>query len=124
MKKIVLLWVVFSSMIFKAQADEYAYLTFETTDGGKCSVKAASLSITLSGTTLTAGDKTFVLSNLSKMYFSSSDLTTAISSIRIEDMDDTVEVYDLNGRKVSKDQLSRGVYVVKSKKGNYKIAVR
>ena len=111
-------------MIFKAQADEYAYLTFETTDGEKCSVKAASLSITLSGTTLTAGDKTFALSNLSKMYFSSSDLTTAISTIRIEDMDDTVEVYDLNGRKVSKDQLSRGVYVVKSKKGNFKIAVR
>lgn len=124
MKKIVLLLVVFSSMIFRAQADEYVYLTFETTDGEKCSVKAESLSITLSGTTLTAGDKTFALSNLSKMYFSSSDFTTAISTIRIEDMDDTVEVYDLNGRKVSKDQLSRGVYVVKSKKGNYKIAVR
>ena len=37
------------------QADSYTYLTFETTDGSKVSVNITSLSLSVSGTTLTAG---------------------------------------------------------------------
>ena len=40
-----------------AHAADYTYLTFETTDGAKVSVEASSLSITISGTTLTAGSQ-------------------------------------------------------------------
>ena len=72
MKKI--LWLL-TMMVgtLTAQAGEYTYLTFETTDGAKVSVSVEGLTLTISGTTLTAGSQTFILSNLSKMYFSNSD---------------------------------------------------
>ena len=105
-------------------ADNYTYLTFETTDGAKISVEASSLSITISGTTLTAGSQQFTLSNLSKMYFSTSNETTGIKAISAQELSDTTEIYDLNGRKVQKDQLRKGVYVIKTKSGTQKIAVK
>ena len=100
---------------FTAHADDYAYLTFETTDGAKVSVEVSSLTITISGTTLTAGSQTFTLSNLSKMYFSNTNESTGINTLTISDWNEVTEIYDLNGRKVTKDQMKRGVYVVKSK---------
>ena len=105
-------------------ADSYTYLTFETTDGAKISVEASSLSITISGTTLTAGSQSFTLSNLSKMYFSNSDETTGIETLSVSDWNEITDIYDLNGRKVSKDQMQRGVYVIKTKSGTHKIAVK
>lgn len=105
-------------------ADNYTYLTFETTDGAKISVEASSLSITISGTTLTAGSQQFTLSNLSKMYFSTSNETTGIKAISAQELSDATEIYDLNGRKVQKDQLRKGVYVIKTKSGTQKIAVK
>lgn len=123
MKKVLLLLAIMGCS-FKAQADEYPYLTFETTDGAKVSVAASSLTVSISGTTLTARDQSFVLANLSKMYFSSSDQTTGIQCITVAELNDASEIYDLNGRKVSKSQLKSGVYVVKNKNGNYKIAVK
>ena len=107
-----------------AHAEDYTYLTFETTDGAKVSVEASSLTITISGTTLTAGSQSFTLSNLSKMYFSSSDETTGIETLSVSDWNEITDIYDLNGRKVSKDQMQRGVYVIKTKKGTHKIAVK
>ena len=109
-------------------ADNYTYLTFETTDGAKISVEASSLSITISGTTLTAGSQQFTLSNLSKMYFSTSNETTGID--RIDNGELTIEnsataIYDLQGRKVTKDEMRSGqVYIVKTKSGTHKIAVK
>ena len=109
------------------EAESYTYLTFETTEGAKISVSVASLNISISGSTLTAGDQSFTLSNLSKMYFSTTDETsesTDIKSISLQDLDEVAEIYDLNGRKMSKGLLHKGVYVVKSKSGTYKIAVK
>lgn len=108
--------------IHTAQAADYTYLTFETTDGAKISVSASSLSITISGTTLTAGGQSFTLSNLSKMYFSSSDETTGIETISISVLDEATDIYDLKGNKITKDQMQRGVYIVKSKSGTFKVA--
>lgn len=105
-------------------AEDYTYLTFETTDGAKVSVEASSLTITISSTTLTAGSQSFTLSNLSKMYFSSSDETTGIETLNLSDWNEITDIYDLNGRKVSKDQMQRGVYVIKTKSGTHKIAVK
>ena len=121
-KKLLLFMLLIGSMAL--YAEEYTYLTFETTDGAKVSVSVSSLSITISGTTLTAGDQSFTLSNLSKMYFSSSNETTGIESFTIADWDEITEIYDLKGSKVSKDQMQKGVYVVKSKNGTHKITVR
>lgn len=121
-KKLLLFMMLIGSMAL--HAEDYTYLTFETTDGAKVSVSVSSLSITISGTTLTAGDQSFTLSNLSKMYFSSSNETTGIESFTIADWDEITEIYDLKGSKVSKDQMHKGVYVVKSKNGTHKITVR
>ena len=121
-KKLLLFMLFIGSMAL--HAEDYTYLTFETTDGAKVSVSVSSLSITISGTALTAGDQSFTLSNLSKMYFSSSNETTGIESFTIADWDEITEIYDLKGSKVSKDQMHKGVYVVKSKNGIHKITVR
>ncbi len=123
MKKL-LLFLTLMIGTLTAHAEDYTYLTFETTDGAKVSVEASSLTITISGTTLTAGSQSFTLSNLSKMYFSSSDETTGIETLSVSDWNEITDIYDLNGRKVSKDQMQRGVYVIKTKNGTHKIAVK
>jgi ethanolamine utilization protein EutA (predicted chaperonin) len=108
-----------------AQADSYTYLTFETTDGAKASVSVASdVTLSFSGTTLTVGTQSFTLTNLSKMYFSASDETTGISEVMKADLDEATEIYDLQGKKVSKDQMHRGVYVIKTKQGTFKLNVK
>ena len=120
------LFLVLAFMIgtLTAHAADYTYLTFETTDGAKVSVEVSSLTIAISGTTLTAGGQSFTLSNLSKMYFSTSDETSDIKAISTDELNEATEVYDLSGRKVSKDQMTKGVYVIKSKSGTCKIAVK
>ena len=113
-----------------AQADDYTYLTFETTDGAKASVAVSDLTLTISGTTLTAGSQTFTLSNLSKMYFSTSDeSTTGIEEITSAAMDETTEIYDLSGKKIvngklSNSKLPHGVYIVKTKSKTFKMVVK
>ena len=109
-----------------ARADEptYPYLTFETTEGMVVSVPVSSLTITISSTTLTAGEQTFTLSNLRKMYFSVSDETTDIRRVTATDWEDAIDIYDLNGRKVTRTQVQEGVYIVKSKSGTYKLLVK
>ena len=108
-----------------AQADDYTYLTFETTDGAKASVAVENLTLTISGTTLTAGSQQFTLSNLSKMYFSTSDkTTTGIEEITNAALDEATDIYDLQGHKLTKEQMQKGVYIVKTKNRTYKMVVR
>ena len=124
MKKIVLLLMVVAGVL-TAQAGDYTYLTFETTDGAKASVAVENLTLTVSGNTVTAGSQTFTLSNLSKMYFSTSDETTGIKTLTASEWNEVADIYDLKGRKVSKDQMRSGqVYVVKTKNDAHKIAVK
>lgn len=124
MKKFFLLLALMTGTLTVHAAD-YLYLIFETTDGEKVSVKASSLTITISGTTLTAGNQSFTLSNLSKMYFSTSDETTGIGAISAQQLNEASEIFHLNGRKVQKDQMRSGqVYIVKAKSGTYKIAMK
>lgn len=124
MKKIVLLLTVWVGAL-TAQAEDYAYLTFETTDGTKISVPVSELKLKIDGTSLTAGSQQFTLQNLSKMYFSTSDESaTGIESITSEALDEDADIYDLQGHKVSKDQMKRGVYIVKTKSRTYKRIVK
>lgn len=107
------------------QAGDYPYLTFETTDGNKVSVSTESLTLTVSGTTLTAGSQSFTLVNLSRMYFSTSDeSTTGISETVTADLNEVTDIYDLKGNKVSKSQMQKGVYIVKTNKGTFKMTVK
>lgn len=109
-----------------AQADEpYAYLVFEMNDGTKASVPASSLTLTFSGTTLTAGTQQFTLTNLKSMYFSASnESTTGIGETDAAALDEATEIYDLKGHRVTREQMRRGVYIVKTKKGTSKIVVK
>jgi ethanolamine utilization protein EutA (predicted chaperonin) len=126
MKKIALLFIALVGALSMQAEEAYAYLTFETTDGTKVSVSASSLTISISGTTLTTGDQQFTLTNLSKMYFSTSDESTAtgIDSVVDDTLDEATEIYDLQGHKISKAQMQKGVYIVKAKDKTYKIAVK
>ena len=124
MKKIFILLTVLLATL-TAQAEGYTYLTFETTDGAKASVAVENLTLTISGTTLTAGSQQFTLSNLSKMYFSTSDETaTGIEEITSASIEEDTDIYDLQGHKVSKEQMRKGVYIVKTKSRTYKMVVR
>lgn len=114
-------------------AGNYPYLTFELTDGTKVSVSVSSLTLTVNGTTLKAGSQTFTISNLSKMYFSSTDETsgaTAIDELTADDLEGK-EIYDLNGHKIELQitnyelpKLPRGMYIVKSKNKTCKIVMK
>ena len=126
MKKILLLFMALVGAL-TAQADDYAYLTFETTDGAKASVAVESLTLTISGTILTAGSQQFTLSNLAKMYFSNTDETaTGIETIDNGQltMDNSAEIYDLQGHKVSKSAMRKGMYIVMTNSKTYKMIVR
>lgn len=124
LKKMVMM-AAFALLGTSAMADDFHYLTFETTDGAKASVEISALSMTIDGTTLAAGNQTFPLSNLSKMYFSVSDETSSATGIRQLDnlnWQEILAVYDLQGHKIAKEQMKKGVYIVKTPNGTYKIA--
>ena len=124
MKKILMLLTMLVGAL-TAQAEDYTYLTFETTDGAKASVSVASdVTLTISGTTLTVGSQSFTLTNLSKMYFSNTDETTGIEEITSATLDEATDIYDLQGHKVTKDQMRRGVYIVKTNSRTYKMVVK
>lgn len=114
--------------VLTIDAADYTYLTFETTDGTKTSVDVSSLPVTinLDNATLTIGNQTFVLADLSKMYFSTQSETTGISQIENGELetDNSADFYDLQGHKVSKDQLRKGVYIVKTQSRTYKMVVK
>ena len=126
MKKALLLFLMAMMGTMGMKAADYSYLTFELTDGTKASVSVSSdVAMTFSGSTLTIGSETFTLTNLSKMYFSTSDeTTTGISALETADSNEIEAIYNLQGHKVSRDQMQRGVYIVKTKKGTSKINVR
>lgn len=126
MKKALLLFLMAMMGTMGMKAADYPYLTFELTDGTKASVSVSSdVAMTFSGSTLTIGSETFTLTNLSKMYFSTSDeTTTGISALESADSNEIEAIYNLQGHKVSRDQMQRGVYIVKTKKGTSKITVK
>ena len=122
MKKIILLLMTLVGVLTVQAEETYTYLTFETTDGTKASVPASELKLTISGTTLTVGSQSF---NLSKMYFSNTDeSTTGIEGITSETLDEAADIYDLQGHKVTKAQMKKGVYIVKTNSKTYKIVKR
>ena len=126
MKKILLLLTILVGTL-TAQAGDYTYLTFESTDGAKVSVDVSSLPVTinLDNSTLTIGNQTFTLADLSKMYFSTSnETTTGIEVITSATLDEATDIYDLQGHKVTKEQMHKGVYIVKTKNKTHKMVVR
>ena len=122
MKKIYLILTLLAGTI-TAQADDYPYLTFETSNGEKVSIEFSSdLSLVFSSTTLKVGNQqTFNLKDLKKMYFSPVSQTTGISTVTTDDYK-IYGYYDLQGRPV--EQPTRGIYVIKTSKGTKKVYVK
>lgn len=125
-KTLFMLLTMMGTLTALADNTTYPYLIVETTAGTTTAidVSSAAVPLTFSGTTLKVGDKTFTLTDLSKMYFSTSNETTGISEITTADLDEVTDIYDLQGRKVSKDQMRRGIYVIKTNKGTFKVNVK
>lgn len=127
MRKLLLFLVLLLGTVSATADTDYPYLTFQTSDGTKVSVSVSELTISISGTTLTAGSESFTLSNISKMYFSTTDeSSTDIQTIRIADLtdEDEVEIFDLQGKRITKNSLRQGVYIVRTREGISKIAVK
>ncbi len=122
------LFIMLLAGTLSLKADGYAYLTFETADGKKVSVALSSLTLSLSASELTAGTQVFALSDLTKMYFSVSDETaTGIASLPAEvagESDESAQYYDLRGQRVSREQMRRGIYIVKNNNKTAKIFVK
>jgi DUF4097 and DUF4098 domain-containing protein YvlB len=121
------LFILFTMIgLLPLRAVDYPYLTFELTDGSKASVSVSSdVTLAFSGSTLTIGSEEFTLTNLSKMYFSTSnETTTGITSLQTADSDEVEAIYDLRGHQVTRDQMRRGVYIIKTKKGTSKVTVK
>ena len=111
-----------------AKAYDYNYLVFQTANGTSTSVDVKDLTITINGTSLVVTNSSGTLSDLSKMYFSSTAGITDISS----DKNQEVEIYSPSGMFVGKfdnllsaqKQLDKGIYIVKSDNQTSKINIQ
>ncbi len=120
--------------IAAAHAEDYPYMMFQTNDGTILTMASASLTITFSEGNMMlsngAESKTIALADLKKMCFASDP--AGIKSTPENEMDEPVEVFTITGIFVGKYEnvekarttLERGIYVVKSKNQNLKIAVQ
>ena len=131
-KNLLLVLLMIGTSASYADDYTYPYLVFETAGGAKTSVAISEGTITIADGQLTIGGQIFALSDLSKMYFSTT--TTGIAEVAVDDnLNDIgcVDVYDLNGRKVlsegdseSLSSLPKGIYIVKSGRKTYKVAIK
>jgi hypothetical protein len=96
MKKILTLLFIFTAV--NLYADDYGYLTFQTSDGQQQSISVSNLKLKVSGGSLVvtngSASTTFTLTNLSKMYFSN---TTGISTVGAQDKDVAVIAFTTAG---------------------------
>lgn len=122
MKQILVLLFVIIGM--QAYAGGFPFVTFETKGGSKASFPSDGLEIFISGDVLTVKGVTYRISNLDKMYFSEVNMTSGVpENFTTEEAKDS-EVYDLNGNRVSKDQMHTGIYLVRDNGSTYKIVVK
>ena len=75
-----------------------------------------------SGVTILANKAYYIAKSGSQARYMITPETTAIEKLHTSVTDG--DVYDLNGRKITKDKMQHGVYVVKTKNGTHKIAVK
>ena len=75
MKNVIISLPMMASSL-SAMAQDFPYLTFETTDGIKTSIRTASLSFYVQGSKLMAGSIELTPAVLNKLHFSVSDETT------------------------------------------------
>lgn len=129
-----------------ADGYDYPYLAFEDQNGAVQTVAVEALVLTVQNGQIVAtnsdGSQTFTLTDLSKMYFSTTGSgTTAIQAVSPQgetagefsaSAQQPVEVYTMTGTKLgqfenlntARTSLVKGIYVVKSASQTFKIAVQ
>lgn len=122
MKRIFLILLVLIGL--RGYAVDFPYLTFRLNDGGKFSFPSAGLTMNITGNVLTVSQNSFTVSNLSAMYFSATDETSGIKGISADQISSDAVIYNLNGNRIRKNQMDKGVYLVRDKNGTYKIIVK
>lgn len=130
MRKFVLIvFLMVGGLQLWAADDTYEFLTFEKKDGTSLSFTAIGLSLTFGSETVTVASngvtETFNLSDLEKMYFSSTE-ATAINQVALPSSGKT-EIFSMDGRLLPANQLSslpKGVYIVKNNGVTRKVTVR
>lgn len=129
MKKKILILSMLATMSSHVLADGYGYMVFTLTDGSMQSIAANGLNLSFGNGKLTATSGTEIvaipLESLQSMAFSKEGLT-GIQPIDYGQLtiDDSTEIYNLRGQKVSKEQMQRGIYIVKTKERTYKMIVK
>ena len=128
MKKLLVTFLTIGTLQ-TAFAYDYPYLLFQTSDGSMQALAVEELTISFADGQLVAtnadGSQTFPLAQLSKMYFSADNITN-IQTVEqtAADIDETTEIYDLQGRKVTRQQMRQGIYILKSRNGIRKVNVK
>lgn len=118
MKK--MLFLAMTALVsLSALADDYPYLTFQTQDGTLTSVATSSLTLAIESGQLVVndGEKTFTLTDLKKMYFSTDD-ATAIESLT-DKKQTTAESglwFTIDGRLLSGKPTKKGIYINNGRK--------
>lgn len=125
MKKRLLTMSVLAALSGHLMADEYGYMVFTLNDGTTQSIAANGLSLSFEGGSMTAknGNEalTIPLNSLNAMAFSKNGVTGIGEAITD---DDSEEIYDLQGHRVPRAQMRKGVYIIKTKNRTYKTTIR
>lgn len=124
MRKQVLTTLALAAMLPVSAQEAYSFLTLETTDGAKTNLSVETLTMSVGNGVLTVGDQSFPLANLKKMYFSNGNVITGIDQLTTDGTDEIVAIYDLQGRKVNKNDMQKGIFVVKTKQKTTKMIVK
>ena len=125
MKKRLLTMSLLAALSGQLLADDYSYMVFTLSDGTTQRISVAGLSMSISGGNLTATSGTDVLTlpltSLKTMAFANG-ATTGIDATTTDD--GTEEIYDLQGHRVTRSQMRKGVYIIKTKNRTYKVNVK
>ena len=115
------------------KATDYGYLVFTLNDGTTQSIVTTNLSLTFNGGNVTAKSDTSTLviplANLQKMEFSDDNTadiheTEEFGQSSALTIDESTEIFDLQGIRVTKDQMRNGIYIVKRGNKTYKMTVK
>ncbi len=135
MMKKVFMTTMLLTLMTATWAYDYPYLMVETADGEVKILSVESLVLTFGDGKLTAvnaeGTQALVLTDLSKMYFSSTPSGIDTADTTSEERQ-AVDIYSINGVKMgtfesvtqAQQELGNGIYIVKSKNKNYKITIK
>lgn len=117
MKKLLVMLMTMAGVL-TVMADDYPYLTFETSDGNKQSVSTTALTLEISGDKLLVnnGTQSFTLTDLQKMYFSANDATGIDVNVTDNVNANNGSWFTIDGRMLSGKPTTKGIYVNNGRK--------